>query len=246
MFKKSLIATAVVGALSTSAVAQAATVYDQDGTKVDIYGRINYMITSGGNQDLSPGADKTSGSEFQNNGSRFGFRASHELNSDLSAFARMGFRFDADERNNDGIKDIRNSYLGLKSQQLGTLTIGNFDSVYFEAVSSLFDVYENDGFISLDSGSTSSRGDTVAYASPAFNGLQGHVQVKHISGNDAPVGARDNSSTTSTAAAVTYSWEDLYLAAGYNQSKEDRKSTRLNSSHVRISYAVFCLKKKNL
>src|SRR5690554_7003524 len=27
-------------------------------------------------------------------------------------------------------------------------------------------------------------------------------------------------------------------------SDEDRKSTRLNSSHVRISYAVFCLKKK--
>src|SRR5690606_28562187 len=26
--------------------------------------------------------------------------------------------------------------------------------------------------------------------------------------------------------------------------KEDRKSTRLNSSHVKISYAVFCLKKK--
>src|SRR5690625_6905303 len=27
---------------------------------------------------------------------------------------------------------------------------------------------------------------------------------------------------------------------------EDRKSTRLNSSHVAISYAVFCLKKKKL
>src|SRR5699024_4901185 len=27
--------------------------------------------------------------------------------------------------------------------------------------------------------------------------------------------------------------------------KKDRKSTRLNSSHVSISYAVFCLKKKN-
>src|SRR3712207_8610480 len=26
----------------------------------------------------------------------------------------------------------------------------------------------------------------------------------------------------------------------------DRKSTRLNSSHANISYAVFCLKKKNL
>src|SRR3712207_7873579 len=28
-------------------------------------------------------------------------------------------------------------------------------------------------------------------------------------------------------------------------SQEDRKSTRLNSSHANISYAVFCLKKKN-
>src|SRR5699024_12098280 len=27
--------------------------------------------------------------------------------------------------------------------------------------------------------------------------------------------------------------------------RQDRKSTRLNSSHVSISYAVFCLKKKN-
>src|SRR5690625_7803089 len=27
--------------------------------------------------------------------------------------------------------------------------------------------------------------------------------------------------------------------------RKDRKSTRLNSSHVAISYAVFCLKKKN-
>src|SRR5690606_40632164 len=28
-------------------------------------------------------------------------------------------------------------------------------------------------------------------------------------------------------------------------TSSDRKSTRLNSSHVKISYAVFCLKKKN-
>src|SRR5690606_6680671 len=31
----------------------------------------------------------------------------------------------------------------------------------------------------------------------------------------------------------------------YAEAGEDRKSTRLNSSHVKISYAVFCLKKKN-
>src|SRR5690606_39841554 len=31
---------------------------------------------------------------------------------------------------------------------------------------------------------------------------------------------------------------------GSAEIREDRKSTRLNSSHVKISYAVFCLKKK--
>src|SRR5207249_11363134 len=35
-------------------------------------------------------------------------------------------------------------------------------------------------------------------------------------------------------------------AAGDAARAQDRKSTRLNSSHVSISYAVFCLKKKNV
>src|SRR5436305_8754473 len=36
----------------------------------------------------------------------------------------------------------------------------------------------------------------------------------------------------------------LALASTTTGARGDRKSTRLNSSHVRISYAVFCLKKK--
>src|SRR5699024_11656915 len=36
----------------------------------------------------------------------------------------------------------------------------------------------------------------------------------------------------------------LVIVCGISMSMADRKSTRLNSSHVSISYAVFCLKKK--
>src|SRR5207249_7166790 len=43
-------------------------------------------------------------------------------------------------------------------------------------------------------------------------------------------------SRTSTSRPNTFSWR--------SPGKGDRKSTRLNSSHVSISYAVFCLKKK--
>src|SRR5690625_6997360 len=39
-------------------------------------------------------------------------------------------------------------------------------------------------------------------------------------------------------------WRD-HQSAKVNAIRTDRKSTRLNSSHVAISYAVFCLKKKN-
>src|SRR3712207_8689625 len=37
------------------------------------------------------------------------------------------------------------------------------------------------------------------------------------------------------------------ISSGFpsKEKPEDRKSTRLNSSHANISYAVFCLKKKN-
>src|SRR2546430_17059680 len=34
------------------------------------------------------------------------------------------------------------------------------------------------------------------------------------------------------------------VALNYGADDQDRKSTRLNSSHSQISYAVFCLKKK--
>src|SRR5437764_13493798 len=51
------------------------------------------------------------------------------------------------------------------------------------------------------------------------------------------------------ASAIGYDFRRGRLDVAYNAfcmnlSREDRKSTRLNSSHRCISYAVFCLKKK--
>src|SRR2546421_7114190 len=42
------------------------------------------------------------------------------------------------------------------------------------------------------------------------------------------------------SSTVPVVWPDVLVVAGSG----DRKSTRLNSSHDQISYAVFCLKKK--
>src|SRR5437868_11376804 len=50
----------------------------------------------------------------------------------------------------------------------------------------------------------------------------------------------------SPTAALSWIRLPLNLPRSPSLPPLDRKSTRLNSSHVSISYAVFCLKKKNL
>src|SRR5690606_41101058 len=44
-----------------------------------------------------------------------------------------------------------------------------------------------------------------------------------------------------------YEWSSHQVPEGWHPTflSQDRKSTRLNSSHVKISYAGFCLTKKN-
>src|SRR2546421_1924496 len=56
-----------------------------------------------------------------------------------------------------------------------------------------------------------------------------------------PVGPRTLFATPLWRHCLHGRWRLLYGRAGI---KLDRKSTRLNSSHDQISYAVFCLKKK--
>src|SRR3712207_8178580 len=48
------------------------------------------------------------------------------------------------------------------------------------------------------------------------------------------------------AATVAAGWPSASLWSRSQAARPDRKSTRLNSSHANISYAVFCLKKKKV
>src|SRR5438445_9137744 len=46
------------------------------------------------------------------------------------------------------------------------------------------------------------------------------------------------------AALASATGHPVRILSGLEEARLDRKSTRLNSSHANISYAVFCLKKK--
>ncbi|MGO3207916.1 MAG: porin [Halomonas sp.] len=177
--KKTLLATAIIGALGASAAAQAATVYDQDGTKLDIYGRVALGIDGGGSEHKD-GEKIDNGAEFRNVGSRLGLRLSHEVSRDLTAFARAEWRYSADERNDEGFNDVRHTYLGLQSDQFGTVQAGNFHSFYLQFVSSPFDVYIQDG-LEFAGGGKQSNGDSIGYYTPELSGFTAFLQLKHYS-----------------------------------------------------------------
>src|SRR5204863_7712923 len=71
--------------------------------------------------------------------------------------------------------------------------------------------------------------------------------LRHLLVEDAAARGHPLNVTGPDAAAVSERILVLYLPFPDNRDRldcPDRKSTRLNSSHVEISYAVFCLKKK--
>src|SRR5690554_937126 len=75
----------------------------------------------------------------------------------------------------------------------------------------------------IDSPAAPGYDTTVGFDSQTLGGLQ--------------ISKKVNDNTSATIQLMSRGSQDY-------QTEADRKSTRLNSSHVRISYAVFCLKKK--
>src|SRR5215475_12988973 len=63
-----------------------------------------------------------------------------------------------------------------------------------------------------------------------------------LSGMSRSVLGANSSSSVTRRSVSPCSW--VYWSSASIDGRLDRKSTRLNSSHVKISYAVFCLKKK--
>src|SRR5947199_1130536 len=65
-------------------------------------------------------------------------------------------------------------------------------------------------------------------------------------GGESPFGAKGFRETLHVLSAELHRWRRNVRRARLPSSFRDRKSTRLNSSHLGISYAVFCLKKKKI
>src|SRR5207253_7895395 len=97
------------------------------------------------------------------------------------------------------------------------------------------------------------RGSTASTHTIFFFNATTHPEIFTLSLHDAlPIFACLRTAPTSISFSMSIrkiltfrSPRDSPATASSSAASSDRKSTRLNSSHVAISYAVFCLKKKN-
>src|SRR5947208_5602998 len=80
------------------------------------------------------------------------------------------------------------------------------------------------------------NGEVVWCLGPSLRALEEHPHESHDDGGTAHAEVRPDDARMA----------GVHGDAGPFEAPRDRKSTRLNSSHQIISYAVFCLKKKKI
>lgn len=123
---KKTLAALIVSAVAASA-ANAAVIYDNEGTKVELNGSLRLILEKADAKkyDAVGNSTKTANSALRNAGSRFGITVKHNLDNDFYALGRLESRFDDTEsRDQFGSLYAKRAYVGLGSKATGDITFG--------------------------------------------------------------------------------------------------------------------------
>lgn len=150
--KKTLLAAAVVSALVASTAASAATVYDKDGTVLNVNGRIEAQWYNAGSSNNMTGKVANNDSSIYN-WARMSMDGRSKLNDYATAFGKMEWDVaDGDQR--DGMS-ARDQFIGVDFGKFGKVQTGRYKSL-LQTVVAVTDVLAGDG----ESGKTYVIGDT--------------------------------------------------------------------------------------
>ena len=123
---KKTLAALIVTAFAASA-ANAAVVYDNEGTKVELNGSLRLIMEKADKKEYTAAGQSTkkANSALRNAGSRFGITVKHNLDNDFYALGRLEFRFDdTTSRDKFGRLYAKRAYVGLGSKATGDITFG--------------------------------------------------------------------------------------------------------------------------
>ncbi|WP_311949077.1 porin [Halomonas piscis] len=232
--KKTLLATAIAGAAFASAGAQAATIYNEDGTKLDLYGNIQLAYKDIETRQADGSVE--SNDELFDNGSTVGFAGEHLITRDLQGYFKAEFEHEADEAKGpgNGLTDGDQAYLGLKGN-FGDLRVGSWDSLIDDWIqdpitnNEYFDVTDSSSRIVGKNDLSNREGNKVTFTSPSFSGFRfavgtqfdgdaeelSEAEFELSDGRDAQVRAKD-SSNASFFGGAEYTAGAFSIAAVYD------------------------------
>ncbi|MCX2497203.1 porin [Plesiomonas shigelloides] len=140
--KKTILALAVP-ALLAAGVTNAATIYNNDGTTVDLKGSIRLWANTDSSRS---GIEKTA--QFEDEGSRFGIGVNHDLGNGLSAFGYLEYGNDTQTMEKDFKLTNRQGYAGFKMADIGAISFGRITAPFDDVALSDY-TYEYGGVMNF-------------------------------------------------------------------------------------------------
>src|SRR3712207_3762582 len=146
-------------------------------------------------------------------------------------------------------------YNGLSREELDNQTIANSLNLTEEQVVDAWKFWENMGVVKIHNG-ISTDSVSIEFLDIRYEHLKVHANIDSDSDDEEIENSSDDDylnmfeEIEARSGRIFTPNEKLEIMEAIesfdlNCELADRKSTRLNSSHANISYAVFCLKKKN-
>jgi len=210
--KKAILPAMIAALLATSA--QAATVYDVDGTTADVYGRMQFNISDDGTDTTGKGT------------ARMGFKAKSVISSHVNAIAKGEWQINA-ESSQDKTFSARELYAGFDGE-LGSLVFGQTYTAFYQTAG-VTDYYNSWGYNTFFGDIDPYRQEGLAVYSGEFSG----VSV------DASYQFQDDTQNLDNAYALSLGYDiaDVTLSGAYSVAMYDTANDKRNFA-LSASYAM--------
>lgn len=160
--KKSTLAVVVMG-MVVSASVQAAEVYNKNGNKLDVYGKVKAMHYF--SDDDAKDGDQTY--------VRFGFKGETQINEQLTGYGRWEAEFAGNKAESESGQKTRLAYAGLKFGEFGAFDYGRSLGALYDvaAWTDMFPEFGGDGLAQTDNFMTKRASGLATYRNTDFFGL---------------------------------------------------------------------------
>ena len=221
---KKTLAALIVTAFAASA-ANAAVVYDNEGTKVELNGSLRVIMEKADKKEYNAAnqSTKKANSALRNAGSRFGITVKHNLDNDFYALGRLEFRFDdTDSRDKFGRLYAKRAYVGLGSKATGDITFGRQLTIA-DDLSQAVD-YEY-GLIPKEEYIPTAGTGVIRYDYKGIEGLQLSANYNFGQKNDEKGKALDPAIKNAFALGALYTAGDLDARFAYGHTNLETNAT---------------------